>query len=137
MYASKTYAVNFSAVAAGDGYWGMKAGTVVNFSELSLSVNKWDEDDDFSASLNATHDADASKYGLCYTDKGIEAAVNAFIQQHDELSKLIASVSGSEQGMQDDDVLNCDVAMRGYVDVATLQALGFDVDDEDEADWDE
>ena len=129
MYATKTYAVDFTAIAAGDGYWGMKAGTEVRFSELTLNVNCY-EGEDCTAMLNATHNADAAVYGLCYTDNGVEDALNAFMQQHAELSKLLECVDGSEQGMQDYYMLSCDAGLREGVEIATLQAVGFEVEDD-------
>ena len=130
MQASKTYAVNFAVVAAGNGYWGMKAGTEVTFNSITLSVTG--DEDGYSAELRAEHNCDAGVYGLCYTDSAVEDAVEAFALQHAELGKLVASADGSEQGMQDDDMLSCDAVLRDSVDVDMLQALGFDVYDEDE-----
>jgi hypothetical protein len=132
MYATKTYAVNFTAVAAGDGYWSMAAGQRVTFNEISVSISDYSGDCEFTASLNAEHDADARTCGLCYTDSGIESALNAFIAQHAELSKLIASVDGSEQGMQERTTFNCDVELQDDVSFEMLRSMGFDVEcDED------
>lgn len=129
MYASKTYAVNFTAVASGNGLWGMKKGTVVNFDSITLHISE--DDGELYGTLNATHDADASKFGLCYTDDGINAALNTFIQKHDELSKLVRYVDGSEQGMQDDDLYSCDAEICSNVDREAIIAFGFEVDDEE------
>jgi hypothetical protein len=132
MHATKTYAVNFTAVAAGDGYWGMVAGQRVTFDEISVSIFDYEGIGEFSASLNAEHNADARICGLCYTDSGIKGALNAFIAQHAELSKLIVSVDGSEQGMQGRITLNCDVELQDGLSFEMLRGIGFDVDcDED------
>lgn len=132
MHATKTYAVNFTAVAAGDGYWSMVVGQRVTFSEISVSIYDYQGDGEFSASLNAEHDADARTCGLCYTDSGITNALNEFIAQHAELSKLIVNVDGSEQGMQDDTTLNCDVELQDGLSFEMLRGMGFDVEcDED------
>jgi len=117
------------AYATGDGHWGMCAGVLVRFEEMTLIVsnyngNKWS---DF-AEFQVKHDCDAKENGLCYTDSGIEGRANEFIQTHDAFSKIIAGdVSGSEQGMQDQFVLSCDAELTDGITDELLTALGFEI----------
>jgi hypothetical protein len=126
MTLSKTFPVKFTAVASGDGYWGMREGTGVTFDKIVLHVRVYDGD--MSAELCAYHNKDAHKYGLCYTDSGVENAVKAFVDAHPELSTLVVSdsVGGSEQGMQDACMLSCDADMHDSVTPKMLIDLGFE-----------
>jgi hypothetical protein len=61
---------------------------------------------------------------LPYTDRGCEqAAARALRETFPELS--VVHVSGSEQGMQGEDYLSCDVMFRSPVTLQDLKRLGF------------
>jgi hypothetical protein len=107
---TKTVLVDFEATATGDGYWGMVSGQKVRFNKLELEVNWYGDDEDPIAELCAYHNLDAHKYGLCYTDSGIEEAVKA------KACEVFAGIVdeycvGSEQGMQGADYLSCDIGL--------------------------
>jgi len=126
MILCKTFPVNLTAVAAGNGFWGMAAGTEVKFESIELDVYLEEDGRPYSAEVRAYHNADANSAGLCYTDKGIEDEVSAAIMQHSELSEIVdGSVCGSEQGMQGQFMLSCDADLRGSVTRESLEALGF------------
>jgi len=128
MTLSKTFPVNFTAVASGNGYWGMREGTEVTFDKIVLHVFIYDDDESMSAELCAYHNRAADEHGLCYTDIGIENAVNAYVAAHPELCTLIvrSSVVGSEQGMQGALMLSCDVDIRKSVNINLLTDSGFE-----------
>jgi hypothetical protein len=100
--AIKTFYVDFTAVAKGDGHWDMKEGTEVTFHTVDVEIRRYDGEE-WSAEISWYHDRDAGQFGLCYTDTGIEGAVREFVSNHPELSKWIKADQGggSTSGWQD------------------------------------
>lgn len=120
----KTFPVQFSAIASGDGYWNMPKGFRVDFTEVVANVSLCDGE--VWAELQFVHEHIADEdSGLAYTDKGVEAAVQTFVARHPELSKLFYNVSGSEQGMQGADFLSCDASVENLMTLKKLEALGY------------
>jgi hypothetical protein len=127
IWTTKTYVVDFEGVADGSGLYGMEPGTVVKFNRLEVEIKSFDPDD-WYASINAYHDTDANKYGLCYTDAGIEQAINNFISNHKEIGTLVYNAGGSEQGMQERKMFSLDAEVHGDVTLKLLEELGFDIE---------
>ena len=84
----KTYAANFTVVAAGDGLWGCEAGRKVNVKNIYVLTES--DDEDAYKTVNVEHD---STWDI-YTDTAFSAAISA---------ALGFTVAFTEQGMQEDE----------------------------------
>jgi len=126
MSLTKKYAVDFTAIAAGDGYWGMDEGTEVTFHSIVMRMFAEEDGTVQVGELCAYHNKDAFDHGLCYTDKGIESTVSAFALAQPELSEIIAGgICGSEQGMQGPLMFSCDVDLHDGLTVDKLKSMGY------------
>jgi len=97
---TKSIPVSFRAIAAGDGYWGMVKGTIVVFKMCKIIATI--DNDSSWAEVQLTHNTDATRDGLCYSDSGIQGTVRKKLAEYEEIASIInvSGVNGSEQGMQ-------------------------------------
>ena len=88
---------------SGTGYWSRVKGSVEIFD---MRLGYVAEDKDFGELCVYFNDKhwDVNIDGLIYTDKQFLQDLNAFLAQHG-----LPAVSYSEQGMQGDDYVSCDV----------------------------
>jgi hypothetical protein len=88
---------------AGDGYWSRVAKAV---RIVDMQVTYVSDDKDFGelCVYFNTADWDVDTEGLIYTDSAFLDELNAFL-----LAQGLATVSYSEQGMQGDNYVSCDV----------------------------
>ena len=132
MYACKSYNVVWAVTAAGNGYWDMEEGTVVQITKVELRISRYDDDDEENpkmyAEVAAYHDTDAAKYGLLYTDKGCERGIEKAALAHPEMGTIITDCCGSEQGMQDQFMFSGDANVSPNMTDEKLKALGFEVE---------
>ena len=88
---------------SGDGYWSRVKGSVEIFDMQLGYVADDKEFGELCVYFNDKH-WDVNIDGLIYTDKQFLQDLNAFLAQHG-----LPAVSYSEQGMQGDDYVSCDV----------------------------
>ena len=97
--------INFTCNTNGTGYWSNTARAYIACTHLALTCNDNFEYGELLVYFN-TNDWDVTKDGLIYTDV-------LFMQQlQNELTTLgydASDVSYSEQGMQGEDFVSCDV----------------------------
>jgi hypothetical protein len=99
------YKVNATLHTAGDGYWSNKAKAV---EIVGLSLGYVNDELDFGelCVVFNTKTWDVNKDGLIYTDTLFEAELCALLT---DLGFDASEVSYSEQGMQGDNYVSCDV----------------------------
>jgi hypothetical protein len=88
---------------SGDGYWSRVKGSVEIFDMRLGYVADDKQFGELCVYFNDKH-WDVNIDGLIYTDKQFLQDLNAFLAQHG-----LPAVSYSEQGMQGDDYVSCDV----------------------------
>ena len=88
---------------AGDGYWSNFA-TEVDIEDMRVAYVSDDKDFGELRVYFATGDWNVNKHGLIYTDRLFIAQLNAFLEEQG-----LCAVSYSEQGMQGDNFVSCDV----------------------------
>ena len=97
---------------AGDGYWSSEA-RAVKLTGVSLV---WVDEDSLNyGELRVFFDTgtwNTQEHGLIYTDTGFMAELQAFLKAHGLAGD---DVSYSEQGMQGDDYVSCDVG-KEFID---------------------
>jgi hypothetical protein len=99
------YKVNATLHTAGDGYWSRKQ-TAVEVTRLVLAYTNDELDFGELRVYFNTNTWDVNKDGLIYTDSLFEAELCALLTQ---LGFDASDVSYSEQGMQGDTYVSCDV----------------------------
>jgi hypothetical protein len=99
------YKVNATLHTAGDGYWSRKQ-TAVEVTRLVLAYTNDEQDFGELRVYFNTNTWDVNKDGLIYTDSLFEAELCALLTQ---LGFDASDVSYSEQGMQGDTYVSCDV----------------------------
>ena len=87
----------------GSGYWSDVA-KAVRIVDMQLGYCSDEKDFGELCVYFNTADWDVEKDGLIYTDKQFKAELNAFLAQHG-----LPAVDYSEQGMQGDNYVSCDV----------------------------
>jgi hypothetical protein len=87
----------------GLGYWSRKA-TAVRIVDMQMGYINDEKDFGELCVYFNTEDWDVNKDGLIYTDKQFMRELNAFL-----VAQGLAEVSYSEQGMQGDNYVSCDV----------------------------
>jgi hypothetical protein len=87
----------------GRGYWS-RAVKAVRIVDMRLGYIADDKDFGELCVYFNTEDWDVNKDGLIYTDKQFRTELNAFL-----VSQGLCAVEYSEQGMQGDDYVSCDV----------------------------
>ena len=103
----------------GRGYWSSKA-TAVTIEALDLQYITHDKDfGELCVHFN-TNDWDTKTDGLIYTDKKFMAELRVYLQTVGFTEAEAKDVSYSEQGMQGDSYVSCDV---GAVFIAGLERL--------------
>jgi hypothetical protein len=96
---------------AGDGYWSTVSKTV-RITDMRLGYVSDEEDFAELCVYFNTEDWDVDKDGLIYTDGDFIFELRLFLEQHG----LVGSgVDYSEQGMQGDDYVSCDVG-KAFLD---------------------
>jgi hypothetical protein len=88
---------------AGNGYWSNVA-KEVDIEDMRVAYVSDEKDFGELRVYFATEDWDVEKDGLIYTDKLFIKQLNSFLVQHG-----LTSVDYSEQGMQGDNFVSCDV----------------------------
>jgi hypothetical protein len=99
------YKVNATLHTAGDGYWSRKQ-TAVEVTRLALAYTSDELDFGELRVYFNTNTWDVNKDGLIYTDSLFEAELCDLLAQ---LGFDASDVGYSEQGMQGDDYVSCDV----------------------------
>lgn len=95
-----TLHVNAAVALAGDSVWrddtdeARTAGTLVNVTDITLTVEEDDEDDELYVYVTVEHDNDWT----IYTDSGFEAAITQLVR---EWTGLDVEIGFTEQGQQD------------------------------------
>jgi N-dimethylarginine dimethylaminohydrolase len=97
--------VNATLNTAGDGYWSRKQ-TAVEITRLALTYTNDELDFGELCVYFNTKTWDVNKDGLIYTDSLFEAELKDLLTQ---LGFDASDVSYSEQGMQGDNYVSCDV----------------------------
>jgi hypothetical protein len=95
----------------GKGYWSSKA-TEVEIEELRLQYCNYERDFGELCVHFASSDWDCSKDGLIYTDKLFMTQLRAYLQTIGFTEAEANDVSYSEQGMQTDEYVSCDVGAK-------------------------
>ncbi len=109
----------FTLHTNGRGYWSRKA-TAVTVEALDLQYITNDKDfGELCVHFN-TNDWDTKTDGLIYTDKLFMQELRAYLQTVGFTQAEANDVSYSEQGMQSDNYVSCDV---GAVFIAGLERL--------------
>ena len=109
----------FTLHTNGRGYWSSKA-TAVTIESLDLQYITHDKDfGELCVHFN-TNDWDTKTDGLIYTDKKFMAELRVYLQTVGFTEAEAKDVSYSEQGMQGDSYVSCDV---GAVFIAGLERL--------------
>lgn len=93
---------------SGDGYWSNKKTTVL---VEYIALNYCDEEDSFGelcVKFN-THNWDVNKDGLIYTDAQFMRELKAALLKNGFSKAAVNEVSYSEQGMQGNNFVSCDV----------------------------
>ena len=95
----------------GLGYWSRTAKAV---RIVDMRINYVNDERDFGelCVYFNTEDWDVNKDGLIYTDKQFMQELKAFLDAHGLPSK---DVSYSEQGMQGDDYVSCDIVSAKFL----------------------
>ena len=94
---------------AGDGYWSTVSKTV-RITDMRLGYVSDEEDFGELCVYFDTATWDVDKDGLIYTDKQFRQELNAFLA-----TQGLGSADYSEQGMQGDDYVSCDVG-KAFLD---------------------
>ena len=111
----------------GLGYWSRKA-TAVDITSLNLQYINDEKDFGELCVYFASDSWDVTTDGLIYTDKLFMAELRAYLQTIGFTEAEANDVSYSEQGMQDEEYVSCDVGLdfiNGLtrLDPATVQAV--------------
>ena len=109
----------FTLHTNGNGYWSSKA-TAVTVEALDLQYITNDKDFGELCIHFNTNDWDTATDGLIYTDKLFMQELRAYLQTLGFTQAEAKDVSYSEQGMQTDNYVSCDV---GAVFIAGLTRL--------------
>jgi hypothetical protein len=96
---------------AGDGYWSRKVAAV---RIVDMRINYVNDEKDFGelCVYFNTEDWDVNKDGLIYTDKQFLNELQVFLDAHGLPGK---DVCYSEQGMQGDDYVSCDILTAKFL----------------------
>jgi len=114
---------SFTATGTGEGFWGCEKGQKLNFYSIYIRITT--HDGEWWGSMTLKHN---QIKGLAYSDPGVKCDVQAeFMVALGKFSTVIdaSSITGSEQGMQEKDALNCDVDCNPFIDDKKLRDLGF------------
>ena len=103
----------------GNGYWSSKA-TAVDIESLRLQYCNYERDFGELCVHFASYSWDTAVDGLIYTDKQFMTELRAYLQTIGFTEAEANDVSYSEQGMQTDEYVSCDV---GAVFIAGLMRL--------------
>ena len=103
----------------GNGYWSSKA-TAVDITKLDLQYCTAERDFGELCVYFNTNSWDVNTNGLIYTDKQFMQELHAYLQTIGFTAEEANNVSYSEQGMQTDAYVSCDV---GAVFIAGLMRL--------------
>jgi hypothetical protein len=95
----------------GRGYWSRKV-TEVDIEELRLQYCNPEQDFGELCVHFAQSDWDVSKDGLIYTDKKFMQGLRAYLQTIGFTKAEANDVSYSEQGMQTEEYVSCDVGAK-------------------------
>ena len=109
----------FTLHTNGRGYWSSKA-TAVTVEALDLQYITNDKDFGELCIHFNTNDWDTKTDGLIYTDKKFMAELRTYLQTIGLTEAEANDVSYSEQGMQTDNYVSCDV---GAVFIAGLERI--------------
>jgi hypothetical protein len=109
----------FTLHTNGNGYWSSKA-TAVTIEALDLQYITNDKDFGELCIHFNTNDWDTATDGLIYTDKLFMRELRAYLQTVGFTEAEANDVNYSEQGMQSDNYVSCDV---GAVFIAGLERL--------------
>ena len=109
----------FTLHTNGNGYWSRKA-TAVTVEALDLQYITNDKDFGELCIHFNTNDWDTATDGLIYTDKLFMQELRAYLQTVGFTQAEADDVNYSEQGMQSDNYVSCDV---GAVFIAGLERL--------------
>jgi len=104
---------------SGTGYWSTKA-TQVGITKLDLQYITADKDFGELCVYFNTADWDVNTDGLIYTDKLFKAQLRVYLQTIGFTEAEAMDVEYSEQGMQTDEYVSCDV---GAAFIAGLERL--------------
>ena len=103
----------------GNGYWSSKA-TAVDIESLRLQYCNYELDFGELCVHFASYSWDTAVDGLIYTDKQFMTELRAYLQTMGFTAEEANDVSYSEQGMQTDEYVSCDV---GAVFLSGLERL--------------
>jgi len=110
-------------VSHGDGLWNLEKGVDIHLNHVYIEARSFDGDS-LCGTVRVTHNCAASKQGLLYTD-GVTKDVIECLRKHPLLGQLIEDGCGSEQGMQDEFVLDLDVDIVPGTTFEFLRQSGF------------
>jgi hypothetical protein len=126
--AVKEYPIILKTKSVGDGLWDLEPDQPITSTKLELEVRQYD-DDRLIGTARFTHDCDSYEHGLIYTD-ACEHAFVEFMREHPEVGCIVRSGGGSEQGMQDYNVLDLDIDVVEDTTFDWLKLVGFEVTEE-------
>jgi hypothetical protein len=114
MFNTKEREMNVVLNTGGGGYWSnTKAAVHVTDMKLGRGT-QWEDEDRIFGELRVYFDIDTwdvNKLGLIYTDSQFMGELRALLKAHGLPGD---DVSYSEQGMQGDDYVSCDVGTKFY-----------------------
>lgn len=127
---TKIIPISFRAIAEGDGFWDMKKGTIVIFKECLIKVFvdvTAERGHQFWSEVQLTHNMDATRAGLCYSDSGIRYTVRKELARYEEIASIVnaSDASGSEQDMQGQFMYSLDADVMNTIKVTELLESGF------------
>ena len=126
--AEKSFNIFLKTKSVGDGYWDLGPDVMITSTKVDVEVRQFD-DDTLTGTSRFHHDCNAYEHGLIYTDSA-EVMFFKFLEEHPELGDIVLGAGGSEQGMQDQFVLDMDLDIRDNVTFDMLERYGFKVTEE-------